>query len=438
MPSQGLVRHRFAAVSLSLVLLVEAGAVAPPTAAHTGSPAVDAPVPELQSNRPIEPATEVPPASAGPESRGAPVELPEKRTPDSRTFLNPDGTYTTQLFGTPIHYQASDGTLQPIEAVPVAGRSEGVAFETKSGPVLVELGTSSAGPELLSVTADGATVSLRPVTSSEVAGIAEPAARAPSADGRQVTYRDVYPGVDLRYTLLDAGVKEDIILTVPGTATTFAWVMDTSGLAAELQPDGSILIGAKDSPVYIIPAPFMVDSAPEGDGDGARSLAVHFRLDTKGSETILTLEADRDWIADAARVFPIYVDPTTLQYFTNIDTFISSAHPTTSFNTQWNANEGGYWEMWNGRYDATSGTNYAFSKMILPADVTVLSADFKIYVQHAWSGGTPTSIFLGKLTSAFTTSQTWNMTHPSWTAYTSTTVADNCPESRNRDTLGLG
>ncbi len=258
MPVRGLVRHRFAAVSLSLVLLAEAGAVAPPTAAHSGSPAVDPTPQPLSAPRSPEPTAQPePPVAVGPETRDAPVELPAKRTLDSRTFLNPDGTYTTQVFGSPIHFAASDGSLQPIEPEAVAGRSEGVAFETKSGPVRVELGTSSAGPDLMSVSADGATVSIRAATTADAPGIQNPAERSPSADGRQVTYADVYPDVDLRYTLLDLGVKEDIVLKTPEAATSFVWVMETPGLDAVLQSDGSILIGSRNNPVFIIPAPFM-------------------------------------------------------------------------------------------------------------------------------------------------------------------------------------
>ncbi len=424
MPVRGLVRHRFAAVGLSLVLLVEAGAVAPPTSATSGAPPIDPATPLVSAPRQGDPpSAEPPPIAPGPETRDAPVELPAERTLDSRTFLNPDGTYTTHLFATPIHYAAADGTLRPIEPIPVAGRSEGVAYETKDGPVRVEFGTSSTGVDAVALTTDEYRVSYWPINLTGVPGAVAPADRAPSSDGQHVTYPNVYPNVDLRYSLLPNGVKEDIVLKAPGTATSFAFVLDSPGLTPEILAVGSITIGTKETSVFTLPAPFMVDSAPESDGDGARSTSVRYELVARDGETVLVISADPVWLADPKRVFPVYIDPT---YVTTADTFISSAYPNTSFNAQWNPNEGGYYEMWNGYYDATSGTNYAFVKTALPpTQVSVTNAKFWILAQHTYMGGTPSGIYLGKLTSAFTTSQTWNMTHPSWTALTSTTVTDN-------------
>lgn len=40
--------------------------------------------------------------------RAEPVELVERRTLDSRTFLNPDGSYTTEQYAAPIHFTDAD------------------------------------------------------------------------------------------------------------------------------------------------------------------------------------------------------------------------------------------------------------------------------------------------------------------------------------------
>jgi hypothetical protein len=99
----------------------------------------------------------------------------------------------------------------------------------------------------------------------------------------------------------------------------------------------------------------MVDSAAERDGDGARSDAVAYRLEQRGAEQVVIVEADPAWLADPARIYPVYIDPTTTTYGTTLDTFISSGYPSNGHDSQWNPNEGGYYELWNGYYDSQSG-----------------------------------------------------------------------------------
>lgn len=141
--------------------------------------------------------------------RAEPVELVERRTLDSRTFLNPDGSYTTEQYAAPIHFTDTDGQLRPIETLAVVSQQPGAAFETKAGPVTVRLGDSSALGDPLVVVAGDHAVTYRPILPPGLSGAAAAADRAPSADGAHVTYPDVYPNVDLRYSLLPGGVDPD-------------------------------------------------------------------------------------------------------------------------------------------------------------------------------------------------------------------------------------
>lgn len=352
---------------------------------------------------------------------GPRIELVEDRTADSRTFLNPDGTYTTDHFAAPIFYVGRSGRLEPIDPTPVESDLPDVAFETRASPVRAEFAARANG-DLVRIRDGAHSVTFRSavVPGSGTRPIAD---RRPEADGQgHVTYRDVFPNVDLRYTALPFGVKEDIVLRAPVELPHFAFEIHSRTLTPRLEADGSVTLESRYRPVFTLPAPFMVDSADERDGDGARSTAVRYRIVELPGRTLLVVEADEAWLADPARVYPVYIDPTTTSYGGSADTFISSGYPITSLNAQWNPSEGGYYELWNGYYDSN---NYAFIKTGHVTNRTVISATFNVYVQHAYSGATATGIQLGRLTSGFTESQTWNMTHPSFVALTSDTVADN-------------
>ena len=49
------------------------------------------------------------PAPAGAASASGPVEVVQRRTETSKTFRNPDGTLTTQLYSGPVNYRDSAG-----------------------------------------------------------------------------------------------------------------------------------------------------------------------------------------------------------------------------------------------------------------------------------------------------------------------------------------
>jgi hypothetical protein len=288
----GLLRVRLAAASIAAILVFQAGAVAPALSYAAGQPSETANEP--LAIHPLQPQQR--------------VELLDKRTADSRTFANPDGSFTTESFAGPIHYRGESGRFEPIDVSAVAGDGTDVAFQTKASAVRAELGTKSATGTLLRVSDGTHQISFRPIVPPGLSTAARAIDRAPVASGSQVTYADIYPNVDLRYTLLANGAKEDIILKAPAAAGVYAFVLSAPGLNARLVDDGSVRVGDTNGDVFVIPAPFMVDSAPEPDGDGARSTAVHYRLITVGSNTVLVVEADRAWLDDPARVYPVYVE----------------------------------------------------------------------------------------------------------------------------------
>lgn len=299
-------------VVISGIVVFGAGAVAPasslsaqrvsPDEADTVASGED-PDLAVQTPEPVSPA----PLATDNE----PVEVPEMRTVDSKTFLNPDGTYTTEYFADAVHFQDASGEWRPIEALPVDSDAPGKAFETKRAPVITRFSDSSLLGDMVTVTGGEDSVRYRASLPVPLNGLPLPNDVAPVSDGTHVTYPGLYDGVDVRYTLLAGGVKEDIVLTEQGAPNRFAFVLDAPGLRADLQDDGSVTLSRGGQVRFRIPAPFMVDSADEPDGDGARSDAVSYQLIEVARVKVLIIEADQAWLDDPARVYPVYVDPST-------------------------------------------------------------------------------------------------------------------------------
>ena len=142
-------------------------------------------------------------------------------------------------------------------------------------------------------------------------------------------YPDVYDGVDLAYTLYGETIKETILLNKAQASYLFSFVLQTGDLTAEMQEDGSVLLlDEAGSPVYAIPAPYMLDAG------GTYSDAVRYTLEEldRGSYRLL-VDADAAWIEEEAQ-FPVAIDPTIVKISQSGSlswAYVFSGRPDTSF-----------------------------------------------------------------------------------------------------------
>ena len=112
----------------------------------------------------------------------------------------------------------------------------------------------------------------------------------------QVVYPDVFPDVDLYYTVDDASLKEEIIITKPTARHDFSFDLQQENVNAYLQQDNSIqYLDAGGNLVWTIQAPYAFD---------AENKEVQTTLSFTG--TLYTLTA----LPDENTVYPIALDPT--------------------------------------------------------------------------------------------------------------------------------
>ena len=94
-------------------------------------------------------------------------------------------------------------------------------------------------------------------------------------------------------------------MNTPQEAYRYDFFLELEGLTAVTNADNSISLTDSEGDVcYTIPAPFMEDYI------GATSTAVTYTLTPTVGGTILTVEADADWINHEDREFPVSIDPT--------------------------------------------------------------------------------------------------------------------------------
>ena len=263
--------------------------------------------------------------------------------------LNGDAVFTAdanehrvQLFldGDPDVLPSHDATLaapEPTEAVALPEVTEETAEEPAE-----ETETAAAAEETHAemMVETGAAAELEPAGPARSYHAAEAVVQEPfslrSDDpfvpeklSSSLLYPDVYDGVDLAYTLYGETIKETILVNKAQASYLFSFVLQTGDLTAEMQEDGSVLLlDEAGSPVYAIPAPYMLDAG------GTYSDAVRYSLEEldRGSYRLL-VDADAAWIEEEAQ-FPVAIDPTIVKISQSGSlswAYVFSGRPDTSF-----------------------------------------------------------------------------------------------------------
>lgn len=266
--------------------------------------------------------------------------------------LNGDAVFTAdadehrvQLFldGDPDVLPSHDATLaapEPTEAVALPEVTEETKEAAEEPAEETETAASEEEPAAEMMVETGAAAELEPAGPARSYHAAEAVVQEPfslrSDDpfvpeklSSSLLYPDVYDGVDLAYTLYGETIKETILLNKAQASYLFSFVLQTGDLTAEMQEDGSVLLlDEAGSPVYAIPAPYMLDAG------GTYSDAVRYSLEEldRGSYRLL-VDADAAWIEEEAQ-FPVAIDPTIVKISQSGSlswAYVFSGRPDTNF-----------------------------------------------------------------------------------------------------------
>ncbi len=299
---------------------------------------------------------------------GAPVETGR----DYKTFLLPDRTYRTIFTAYPNTYMEG-GQEKPIDNTLVSGNgTENDTYTNKESDIDAVFPAGESAERTVTVSGNG----VEAVLTAEDGDYSKAA-----VSENAIRYNRVYENIDIQYTVQHNGVKQDIILLAPQEKTDFTYFLKEEGIkavlknncvyiyeeaegvsgndagksnangkslsgndAGESNADGKSLSGddagesdadrsslsgngvderqsEEDSisentfPAIIISAPRMEDAAGEVSED------ITLELTERDGEYILTLSADKEWIEDASRVYPVKIDPSTTVLQNEIDNF---------------------------------------------------------------------------------------------------------------------
>lgn len=121
-----------------------------------------------------------------------------------------------------------------------------------------------------------------------------------------VVYENIYNNVDLEIINSTTGIKENLILKSSNAKNVFKIEYNIGDLIAESTDTHTIdLKDRSGKVVYIISAPYMKDTA----GETSEALELKILSNNKGKLSV-KLTADKTWLKDKSRAYPVAVDPT--------------------------------------------------------------------------------------------------------------------------------
>ncbi|MET8080683.1 RHS repeat-associated core domain-containing protein [Streptomyces sp. NPDC005303] len=258
---------------------------------------------------------------------GKRVEALSERSETSTTWVNPNGSLTTELAAGPVRFKRggqwtdvdldlaarADGTVAP------AAHPEGLVLGGKGGsrPASLKAAGKAAARTLVTLGQGQEQVELQ-----WKGGLPTPV-----LDGPKATYRDAVPGADVVVEATRSGFEQYVTIKQRPSAGGYAYTMPlrAKGLKAAQQADGSVVFtdaksGKKRA---VMPAPVMWDATVDPvSGEHTHRAKVALKVVQHGSSIDLVFTPDAAFLTDKATKFPVTVDPSTTALSNVFDTYV--------------------------------------------------------------------------------------------------------------------
>ena len=262
-----------------------------------------------------------------------------RRDETTKHFIMSDGTRKAVKYSNPIHFE-KDGEWVDIDNT-LSYDKERDEYINGESSFKVAFNKNFNSDNLFTIENKGYTLSWEYKTSSILrkgsAAKVEPSIKNEdhSLDRIEktkstISYNEFEEDSKLEYIVTSTGVKENIIINTPTNRNIFEFSVVAPGLTLEKNVDGSITAKADNGEeIFYIPAPYMFDSANE------YSEEVEYELtQSKGDTYTVKVVADKAWLKDKARVYPVTIDPaiqTKKSKSAITSTFVASGAPNENF-----------------------------------------------------------------------------------------------------------
>ncbi|MFD4951459.1 DNRLRE domain-containing protein [Streptomyces sp. NPDC058451] len=276
-------------------------------------------------------AADIPSAKVAARLYGKRVEALSERTETSTTWVNKDGSLTTELSAGPVRFkdeatgewrevdldlvEGADGTVEP------KAHPGGLRLSGRSGTPAKSLRAAqrAQATDLVTLGEDDQRITLQ-----WKGGLPKP-----KLDGTRAEYVDAVPGADVVVEVTRTGFEQYVELkqrpeTGDAGGYSYTLPLKAEGLKAKQLADGSVLFtDKKNKKRAVMPAPVMWDATvDERSGEHTRTARVGLKVVQKGASVDLVITPDAEFLADPGTKYPVTIDPSTSSLSNVFDTYV--------------------------------------------------------------------------------------------------------------------
>ncbi|WP_086169149.1 DNRLRE domain-containing protein [Streptomyces pharetrae] len=285
-------------------------------------PAAKAPKPKAQA---VTSATDIPSAKVAARLSGSRVEALSERTETSRTWVNEDGSLTTELSAGPMRFER-DGKWVDVD-VRLRKSGGGVAPVAHPGGLRLA-GRTGVPAKSLAAARQARAVDLvtlgegdQQITLQWKGGLP-----APRLNGTRAEYPDAVPGADVVVEATRTGFEQYVEIKRRPAVGGYSYTLPlrAKGLRAKQQADGSVLFTDRENRKRaVMPAPVMWDAAvDERSGEHPNRARVAMKVVPVKGGVDLVVTPDAEFLADPGTQYPVTVDPSTSSLSNVFDTYV--------------------------------------------------------------------------------------------------------------------
>ncbi|MER6162762.1 RHS repeat-associated core domain-containing protein [Streptomyces sp. NPDC001868] len=256
---------------------------------------------------------------------GKRVEALSERTETSRTWVNSNGSLTTELSAGPVRFER-DGKWVDVD---VSLRESGDGVAPVAHPDRLRLAGGSGVPaSSLKAAQRAKAVDLvtlgeggEQITLQWKGGLPEP-----RLEGTRAEYPEAVPGADVVVEATRTGFEQFVEIKRRPAAGGYSYTLPlkAKGLKAKQLADGSVLFtNGKNKKRAVMPAPVMWDAAVDKrSGEHVNRARVAMKVVKTRGGVDLVITPDAKFLADPKTQYPVTVDPSTSSLSNVFDTYV--------------------------------------------------------------------------------------------------------------------
>jgi len=228
----------------------------------------------------------------------------------------------------------------------------------------------------------------------------------PTTDGSIITYPDLYPQIDLRYTVSSTRLLEEFIIKNVETAKKIVSIKQIATsvdpISYNIDEQGSIYFKNNDKDFFILPRPIMYE---ESDNQVSSTGIKYEIIQNDKDFTITTIITDegKAWLQDPSRKYPIVIDPTVIDDADAAANWVSSDPTYTTVSQETTIKNGGTGSV---KIQTTANVANTIDLMEYANDAAAQAAFVASTPTSNGTGGTITS-YSGLTVHTFTASGTF-------------------------------